>query len=55
MWLFAATVPCAIVTFGLAFLSWHGFEKHLLKLKRFFPRPTERSTTSVEAQADPAA
>jgi peptidoglycan/LPS O-acetylase OafA/YrhL len=34
----AYSVIMSIATFLVAFTSWHLYEKHFLKLKRFFPR-----------------
>jgi len=34
----AYSVVSAIITFVVAFASWHLYEKHFLKLKRLFPR-----------------
>ncbi|MEO5903457.1 MAG: acyltransferase [Gemmatimonadaceae bacterium] len=33
---FAYSIVASIITFSLAFASWHLYEKHFLKLKRFF-------------------
>ena len=42
-------IACAI-SLGLALLSWNLYEKHFLRLKRFFPRREDRITNL----ADPA-
>lgn len=34
----AYSIVVALITFVVAFASWHLYEKHFLKLKRFFPR-----------------
>ena len=43
------TIVAAILTFALAILSWHLYEKHFLKLKRFFEY---RATTLREPVRD---
>jgi peptidoglycan/LPS O-acetylase OafA/YrhL len=52
---------CAFVTIassGIAYLSWHFFEKHILTLKRFFeyerPKPAIRVTVSPIKEEEPA-
>ena len=37
---FALTLTASVASFVLAWLSWHLYEKHFLKLKRFFPNAT---------------
>jgi peptidoglycan/LPS O-acetylase OafA/YrhL len=37
---FALTLTVSVASFVLAWLSWHLYEKHFLKLKRFFPNAT---------------
>src|SRR5207248_5108083 len=44
-----------LASWGLALLSWHGFEKHCLKLKRYFAvSPRQHSPRSLAASAMPA-
>jgi peptidoglycan/LPS O-acetylase OafA/YrhL len=37
--IFAGSLATLLVSYGLAFLSYHGFEKHFLSLKRLVRRP----------------
>jgi peptidoglycan/LPS O-acetylase OafA/YrhL len=42
-------IACAI-SLGLALLSWNLYEKHFLRLKRFFPRREDRITNLPDPQ-----
>ena len=44
-------VACTL-TFAVAWLSWHMFEKHFLKLKDWFPMIGGRGASAVDAPAD---
>jgi peptidoglycan/LPS O-acetylase OafA/YrhL len=37
--IFAGSLVTLLASYGLAFLSYHGFEKHFLSLKRLVQRP----------------
>ncbi len=39
------SIILSLITFFAAFASWHLYEKHFLKLKRFFPRREQLSST----------
>lgn len=44
-------VVATAATLALAWLSWHCFEKHFLKLKRFFPAQRKRKRAPAPAEA----
>jgi peptidoglycan/LPS O-acetylase OafA/YrhL len=44
---------CFPAFFGAALLSWHLFEKHFLKLKRFVPMGNAAGTTAKSERALP--
>ena len=43
---------CLTIFFIAAWLSWHGFEKHFLKLKRLFPMPRKALPPEVQCPSD---
>jgi peptidoglycan/LPS O-acetylase OafA/YrhL len=45
--IFAGSVATLLVSYALAFLSYHGFEKHFLALKRLVQRPSPLRVGSV--------
>jgi peptidoglycan/LPS O-acetylase OafA/YrhL len=42
----AFTIICGSISLAVALLSWNLYEKHFLRLKRFFPR-RERPITNI--------